>query len=231
MTVPLQSDLEEIVDGELAIDEEELLQTSQERGKILDISDKLRLLAKQNRLSLFKKKAGRRKSPSGNWVAEAELQFQSHPHPDCRFEQVMLAVSFKLSPGARVLTVRPEQAIVHQVKVTESLKPAFEAEIPGIGIKSTLGAEKTTEQTFDQQVLISYNGENCALWTFKIPASGYELSLDVPLRLTVEFPASMDVLRAHVQISARVGVRGWPDYVPLVRKKSGEGNTPVYLDR
>ncbi len=231
MDEPPENHGEEIVSEPLEIDEEELSNASRERGRILDISDEIRLLAKQNRLTLFKNKAGRRKNSAGGWRAETELQFQSHAHPDCRFVQAMLTVSLDLTPGAKVLTVRPDRAMVHPVKVSESIKPAFEVGIPGIGLKATLGGEKTTEQTFDQPVLTGYNGEDRAIWTFKAPASGYELSLNVPLQLAIEYPATVEILRASVQMSARVAVRGWTDFIPLIGSKSGTGTASVYLDR
>lgn len=222
----------EIVDTDaLEIDEEELRSAGKERGKILDLSGELRLLARQNRLSLFKNRAARRRQSNGNWLAEAELQFQSLPHPDCHFMQAMLTVNLELTPGARVMKLHPEQGKAHPVKVSETQKPGFEMEIPGIGIKTSLGGERTTEQTVDLLVLVGYNGEDRAIWSFKAPTSGYELQLNVPLQLAVEYPASADVLRATVEVSARVGVRGWADFIPLFRRSQGTGQTPVYLDR
>ncbi|WP_193213290.1 hypothetical protein [Luteolibacter marinus] len=231
MDQPDDEQRDDVFSEQLEIDEGELHDANHERGKVLEISDQIRLLAKQNRLSLFKKRALRKANDNVGWLAEAELQFQSHAHPDCRFVQVMLGVTLDMSPGAKILAVQPDRAMVHQVKLTEALKPAFEATIPGIGLKTTLGAETASEQTFDQPVLTGYNGEDRAIWTFRIPAKGYELSLNLPLHLRMEYPSTIDILRARVQVSARVAVRGWADFIPLIGKKSGRGQTPIYLDR
>lgn len=231
MNTPSESHLEDLFQVPIEIDEDELQSAGSERGKVLDISDELRLLAKQNHLSLFKTKAERRSLPDGRWLAESELCLKSLAHPDCHFVQAMLTVSLELTPGAKILNIQPEQGQVHQIKVSESHQPSFEAEIPGFGIKATLGGEKSTEQTFDLRVLTGYNGEDRAIWTFNTPATGYELTLNVPLRLQIEYPSSVDMLRAQVEVSARVGVRGWADYVPLVRRKTGKGQDTLYLDR
>ena len=231
MTTPSKSNPEDLFQAPLEIDEDELLSAGSERGKVLDISDELRLLAKQNHLSLFKIKAERRSLSDGRWLAESELCLKSLAHPDCHFIQAMLTVSLEFTPGAKVLDMQPEQGQAHQIKISESHQPSFEAEIPGVGIKATLGGEKSTEQTFDRLVLTGYNGEDRAIWSFKTPAAGYELTLNVPLKLQIEYPSCVDILRANVEISARIGVRGWADFVPLIRRKSGKGESPVYLDR
>lgn len=215
----------------LEIDDEELQRAGSERGKILDLSGELRLMAKQNRLSVFKNRAARRRLSNGAWLAESELQLQSLPHPDCHFTQAMLTVNLELTPGARVVKLQPEQGKAHSLKVSESHRPSFEMEVPGVGIKTSLGGERTTEETIDLLVLTGYNGEDRAIWSFKAPTSGYELQLNVPLQLVVEYPASAEILRATVEVTARVGVRGWADFIPLLRRSSGAGQTPVYLDR
>lgn len=231
MTPPNDNEPENLFSGGLEIDEEELSLAGRERGKELDISDELRLLAKQNRLSLFKAKASKRRSARQDWQAEAEFRLQSQAHPGCRFVQVMLAVSVELTPGAKVLSIAPEEAMMHQIKVTEAVKPGFETEIPGIGIKVSLGGEKTTEQTFQRRVLSGYNGEDHVIWTFFAPASEYELHLNTPLTLGISYPAPADALRASLRLSARVAMRGWAREIPLIGRKSGEGQTLVYLDR
>lgn len=224
-----ESGPENLFPDKLEIDEVEASRISRERGKELDISDELRLLARQNRLSLFKTKTSRHPSSQHGSQSEAQFRLQSHAHPGCRFVQVMLAVNVELTPGARVLSILPEEAMLHQVKVTEAIKPGFETDI--IGIKISLGSEKTTEQTFESRVLSGYNGEDHVVWTFVAPTSDYELSLNTPLSLSISYPTATDALRASVQLSARIALRGWSGAIPLIGKKSGEGQTLVYLDR
>lgn len=218
--------------GPLEIDGEELESLRQERGgTVTDLSDDLRLLARQNHLRLLKRGATRESIPGEKWRATTNLQFQSLVHAECRFIHASLTLRFDLTRGAQILKIEPTKALAHEVKFVFKRKPSLGAEVPKV-VKVTLDEERTQEQTVSFPALTGSNFEDWANWTFRAPTVEYELQLDEPLQIVSEFPKHPDVgLLASLEISARVAFRDWKHVVPLVGSRGSQRNDLIQLDR
>jgi len=222
----------ELFAGPLEIDEAELSSAAEERGTAVDLSEDLRLLARKNYLRLLKTDARREKS-GGVWRTHTGLRLASTPDPACRFVWVSLTIRLDLTPHALVTEIKPTKGGKQEVKFTRKISPALEAQVPGVSVKATLGAEKGVESTIEYPLLVGSNYEDWANWTFRAPTEEHELALDHPLSMVTEFPMNTPGgLRASIDLSARIAFRDWRRIVPLMgRRDAKEQGAIIYLDQ
>lgn len=174
--------------------------------------------ARENRLCLRRNRARRKRLDNGRMRIETVFQFQSLPHADCRFTEIILAIRLQNPSDAQITGVDPQRALIHQRKVTEKLSPSFEASFPGVNVKASLGAEVEHEQIFTSPVLAGYADDHVAIWTFRSPSDQYELDLSVLLTLSAVYSENAPALEASFSVSASVMVMN--SWIPMCWNKT-----------
>lgn len=230
MESPASNTEEELFRAALDIDEEAVEEMAEERGVELDLSDELKLLARQNYLQVNKTSAHRQRAHGGGWRSGTGLRIAGMPDNGCRFVWASLLIDLSFSPGAQIQSIEPEREGAQAVEFTNKTEPAIEAKIPGTSVKASLGGEREVKYTVTYPEVIGANLTDRAIWTFRAPSEDHELRLDHPLRLTVDFPQNLDALRAGLTIRARVAFRGFPGMIPLIGRRTAADTGLIRLD-
>ncbi len=227
---PSNPSASELFKGALEIDQDALDTLSQGRGNELDLSDDLKLLARRNDLEVSKTTASRRRVPGGGWVSETGLRLAGAADAACRFVWASLLIDLQYSPGATVQAITPEREGSQPVEFTDKISPSVEAGIPGTAVKVSLGGEREMKYTVVFPEVIGTKFSNRVIWNFRAPSEEHELRLDHPLHLSVDFPASLDALRAGLTVRAHVAFRGFRGIIPLIGRRTAEGKNLFRLD-
>lgn len=230
MESPASNPTEELFNAALDIDREAVEEMAEERGIELDLSDELKLLARQNYLQVNKTSAHRQQVDGGGWRSGTELRIAGMPDNGCRFVWASLLIDLSFSPGAQIQSIEPEREGAQAVEFTNKTEPAVEAKIPGTSVKASLGGEREVKYTVTYPEVIGANFINRVIWTFRAPTEDHELRLDRSLRLTVDFPQNLDALRAGLTIRARVAFRGFPGMIPLIGRRTAADTGLIRLD-
>ncbi len=212
------------------LDLEPDIEAMQERAAgLLPVDGSFPLWGSGNRLALRRVALTRQLLTGGQRAAfDLALRCVAHPHPECRFRYVQVAVDF-----GHGLDDQSQDAIVEDISPgwVEGKEPvkivtkkagelSFEFETLKIGPSASL--EQTREyQVYFPVLRSSGKGFEEAVWTFEA-IEGAPLHVDRNLRLIVSTPSSTGVLRASFRLEARVertGVAGW---IPLIGRRSVE---------
>lgn len=220
-----------IFDSRLWVDEKELVESRELRAAVTDISDRLKLLATENRLRLLLKRVDVRPDGDQYSIAATTLKLAGAPHPDCVFSWVVLSLDLSPTPGAIALGIEPTSVDAVKVNVSRSATPSIKASFSEASLEASLGGKKEVQYEFTRPQLIGVNFENRVMWTFAAPAEESDLLLDHDLTLRTRFPAAPLNLRALVTIKARVAFRGYKGWIPLIGRLTADEELIVSLDR
>ncbi|MDG4823964.1 hypothetical protein O7635_19070 [Asanoa sp. WMMD1127] len=210
--------MREWLDVDLDLDDDAL----EERwdGQIV-ADERLRVLARENRLSLWRSDPERVDVGDGTSAVSLGLRCVAHAHPDCRFRWVRVNVDFSAAGGVQVADMSPRDEIASTpVKLTTRWSGGLSFEIASIPVGPESSVERIREQdVFLPRVTASGPSLRYALWDFT--AVGQEpLHVDRDLRLLLAVPTTADAVPVAITLRGNVSAYGVAGAVPLVGRRS-----------
>ena len=200
----------------------------QERAAgVLPMDESFPLWGANNRLALRKGALTRRPVAAGKRHAfDLSLRCLAHPHPECRFRYVQIAVDFGhgvdgQSQDAVVEDISPGWVEGKEpVKIVTKKSGELSFEFETLKLGPSVSLEQSREcQVYFPIVRSSGKGFEEALWTFEAIENGL-LHVDRDLRLIVSTPSSVAALRATFRLEAHIEKPGIVGWIPLIGNRS-----------
>ncbi|GEM_PF-6155350 len=221
-----------LFDGQFEVDEEELDESFEERGIISDVSDDLKILAKENHLRLLLTDVVNTSTSPDHSLCTTTLRLASMPDPACVFLWASLLIDLDVSPSAKFVRIAPTTEELSKISVSRTVEPSVKVAIPKAPLDITLGAKKEINYEVMRPQLTGVNFENKAMWTFRALTEECDLRFNHELILETQYPSALDMpLRASLRVKARVAFRGFAGAIPLVGRAQANHGAIVYLDR
>lgn len=208
--------MREWLDVSLAVDEDSL----DERwdGEVV-LDEELRLLARENRLSLWRSEPQRLDLGDGVAAVELTLRCVVHAHPECRFRWVRLNVDFAGLPEAQVADMSPRDDIsTGPVKLVTTRSAELSYAIESVPVAPGLAIDR---DVYLPRLTASGRRFQYASWDFAA-LGDTPLHVDRDLRILLSVPAVATAVPVRVTLRGRVTVAGRRGAIPLLGRRTGE---------
>lgn len=201
----------------LELDEQAL----RERGSAnLIMDESIRVLARGNTIGvsvqpLTESSIGDKKLVDMKMICVAQA------HPECEYKWVTATIRFPSNEGYLIKDMSPRKVTGKPAKLTTTYNGGLSFEIEATPVKAVaeLGKEQQTEkEIFYPEVIGSGVGFSHAQWEFS-DGDHAKLHVDRELRLLVEHPGLINVVKVTITLRAEVFVKGILSYIPLVGRK------------
>ncbi len=206
---------------ELDLDELELA----ERHAALYVDEDIKVLARENRVILHVKTlTSTYNADSKRFEKQVQLHCVAHPHPDCNFISVRLAVSFSEETAVCVENMIPGEVLGKEpVKFTSTSKGGLSPEYQDLKLGDIASVEQSKEyQAHVPEIIGTGVGTQRAVWTFQKPLEAVPLHVNQHLVMLISLPEDRPALTATFSLRAQAAIKGVMRHLPLLGRKAEE---------
>ena len=197
-----------------------------ERAETLTVDRDISVLARANRLALFRDRTSRHPASEGTGgmdTVDVPLHCVAHAHPDCRFRWVRITLDLARTAGAVIHDVSPRDEVAeHPVKITTTYHGGLNFNIAAIALTPEISADRSTERdVYFPAVTVSGPGLTHAIWDFTAIANA-PLHVDRDLRLLAGVPADVTEIEVRLTLRASVTATGVTGVIPLIGRHNAK---------